>query len=160
MKNPYLFLKFEEEMMKKNGGFVSETRWVCERDEWRRQWTVKNVRGKTKKFSKLSLKCKTCVFWDWTKLRTSRQVKLRNTLETKFLKNFLSVFCDWKAHPRRSCEGGRENFYITSQLELPLANKLPNRVARTWKPKILEKFSKSFSWLGRWPASESRKTSV
>ena len=30
--------------------FRERTRWVCERDEWTRQWTFKNVRGKTEKF--------------------------------------------------------------------------------------------------------------
>ena len=33
-----------------NGGFLSETQWVCARDERTRQWTVKNVQGKNEKF--------------------------------------------------------------------------------------------------------------
>ena len=70
--------------------------------------------------------------------------KSPNTLETKFLKNFLSAFHNWKVRPRVSRDGSRENFYITSQLELPLANKSPNRVARTLKTRILKNFLSLF----------------
>ena len=70
--------------------------------------------------------------------------KSPNTLETKFLKIFLSAFHDWKVRPRVSRDGSRKNFYITSQLELPLVNKSPNRVARTLKSRILKNFLSLF----------------
>ena len=50
IENPYLFLKFKVEKMKKNGGFFRETRWVCKRDEQTRQWIVKMNEGKLKCF--------------------------------------------------------------------------------------------------------------
>ena len=34
------------------------------------------------------------------------------TLERKLLKNFLSVFCDWKFHSRENCKWSRENLYV------------------------------------------------
>ena len=34
------------------------------------------------------------------------------TLKDKIVKNFLSVFCDWKVYPRGSCELSRENLCV------------------------------------------------
>ena len=46
------------------------------------------------------------------------------TLKDKILKNFLSVFRDWKVYPRGSRELNRENVY-PSRLDPSLANKSP-----------------------------------
>ena len=50
IRKPILFLEDWSSEDDENVGFLSETQWVCERVERTRQWTVKNVRGKTKKF--------------------------------------------------------------------------------------------------------------
>ena len=135
---------------------MSETRWVCERDVQTRQWTIKNVRGKNWKVLKTVLEAQNMRFSRLNQVAN----KSPNTLETKFLKNFLSVFRDWDVHLQVSRKGSRENFNINSQLEFPLSNKSPNQVARTLKIQNFEKISKSFSQQGLWPASESRKPSV
>ena len=51
-EKPIPFLEVWRREDDENGGFffLNETQWVCERDEWIRQWIVKNVRGKTKNF--------------------------------------------------------------------------------------------------------------
>ena len=49
-KEPIPFLDVWWRDDEENGGFFSETQWVCERVEQIRQWTVKNFQGKTKKF--------------------------------------------------------------------------------------------------------------
>ena len=72
--------------------------------------------------------------------KASHQTPLRQ----KFWKFCLSVFHNWKFHPRVSREGSCENFYITSLLELPLVNKLPNRAQELLKPRILENFLSLF----------------
>ena len=68
---------------------------------------------------------------------------------TKFWKFCLSLFRNWKVHPRVS----HETFCVSSRLELPLVTKL-----RKWtKPRNFEKFSKCFSWLGDSLTRESRE---
>ena len=48
----------------------------------------------------------------------------------------------------------------SSRLDLPPAKKLPYWAPRNIKTQIFEKYSKYFSRLGHWPASELRKISV
>ena len=78
----------------------------------------------------------------------------------KFWKIFLSVFHDWKFYPWESHEVSHENLWAFSRLDLPPANKSPDWVARNIKNPNFEKYSKHFSWLGHWPASEPWKISV
>ena len=83
------------------------------RKKWGRQWTVTKSRGKNwKSLKKLSLKRKTCVFWDWSELPTSRQGKLPKHSKTKLWKKFLSVFCDLKVYPWESRELSHENLCV------------------------------------------------
>ena len=86
--------------------------------------------------------------------------QVARTLKTKILKNFLSVFCNWKFYPRGSREVSRENFCVPPQLDHLPVNKSPDWAARNIKNLNFEKYSKYFSRLGHWPASESRKISV
>ena len=86
--------------------------------------------------------------------------QVARTLKTKILKNFLSIFRDWKFYPRGNHKVSRENFCVPSQLDLPPANKSPDWAARNIKNLNFEKYSKYFSRLGHWPASESRKIFV
>ena len=72
----------------------------------------KKSRENLKKFWKLSLKRKTCVFWDWSELPTSRQGKLPKHSKTKLWKKFLSVFCDWKVYPWESRELSHKNLCV------------------------------------------------
>ena len=74
----------------------------------------------------------------------------------KNLKNFLSVFCDWKFYPQGSRDVSCENLWVPSRLEPPTANKSLDWAARNNKNPNFEKYSKYFSWLGHWPASESQ----
>ena len=103
---------------------------------------------------------KTRDFRDWVKSRASRQGQSLEHLRKKFWKIYLSVFRDWKFYSWESREVCRKNFWVSSQLDLSLANKLPDWVARNIKNPNFEKYSKYFSWLGHWPTSESRKISV
>ena len=123
IENPYLFLKFEEEMMKMVD-FLRETRWVCERDEQTRQWTVKMNEGKLKSFLKIILKVQN--MWlsrlKWVTNKSLDQVAkkpLRQNLKIlskcfswlegphvrksqRELRNFLSIPRDWSFHSQTS----------------------------------------------------------
>ena len=69
------------------------------------------------------------------------------TLKDKIVKNFLSVFCNWKVYPRESRELSRENLYVTlatGPFTREQVTKINTR-ARDW-----------ISQLG-WPATESPK---
>ena len=71
------------------------------------------------------------------------------TLKDKIVKNFLSVFCNWKVYPRESRELSRENLYVTlatGPFTREQVTKINTR-ARDW---ILR--------LG-WPATKSPKQS-
>ena len=90
------------------------TRSVWEGDSWERRWIVtKSSRENWKRFKNCPCFCQTRVFRDWSESPTSRQVKPPKHSKTKFWKNFLSVFCDWKVYPRVSRELSRENLWVT-----------------------------------------------
>ena len=103
---------------------------------------------------------KTCDFRDWVKSRANRQGQSPKHLRQKFWKIFLSVFRDWKFYPGESCKVSRKNLWVPSQLEPPPMNKSPDWATRNIKNPNFEKYAKYFSWLGHWPASESRKIYV
>ena len=103
---------------------------------------------------------KTRDFCDWVKLRASHQGQSLEHLRQKFWKIFLSVFRKWKFYLRESREVSRENLWVPSRLEPPPVNKSPDWAVRNIKNPNFEKYSKYFSRLGHWPASESRKISV
>ena len=88
-------------------------RSVWEGDNLERRWTIPKVRGKTEnRFKNCSCFCKTRDFRDWIKSPHSRQLKPPKHSRTKFWKNFLSVFRDWKVYPRVSRELSRENLWV------------------------------------------------
>ena len=68
--------------------------------------------GKLKRFKNWPFLHKTRDFRDWIKSRISRQVQPPEHLKGKLLKNFLSVFRDWKFHSQESGELSRENLCI------------------------------------------------
>ena len=113
-RKPIPFLEFWRKDDDENGRFLRETRWVCERDERTRQWTVKVNEGKLKSFWNLSWKrpslCKTCDFCDWNESQTSRQTKSQKNPWGKIWKICPSVFCNWKFHLQGSREGSHETF--------------------------------------------------
>ena len=126
-ENPYLFLKYLKRKWCRNGGFskidtVSFREWNVEDNEQSQKYE-----RKTEKFWKLTLKRKIRVFRDWNKSPVSHQGKPRNTLKPKVLKNFLSVFHDWKVYPRGSRELSHENLCDPSRLDLPPTNKSPRQ---------------------------------
>ena len=106
------------------------------------------------------MKRKTCVFRGWVKLQASSQGKSPNTLQKKFENFFLSVLCDWKFYLQKSRKVNYENLWVPSRLEPPPANKSPDWAVRNNKNSNFEKYSKYFSWLGHWPASELQKISL
>ena len=73
-------------------------------------------------------------------------------LRRNFWKICLSVFRDWKFHPWRICKGSYEIFFVT----FATGAFTRELVARNLK----WKFSKCFSRLGQWPASELQKPTV
>ena len=127
--------------MKNNGSFYEwNTVSLWERRTNKTMNSQKCSKEKLKSFKNYPRSAKHAFF----ATKPSRQDKSPNTLETKFLKNFLSVFRDWNVHPQVSREGSRENFCINSRLKFLLSNKSPNRVARTLKTQNFEKISKVF----------------
>ena len=103
---------------------------------------------------------KTHDFRDWAKSRASRQGQLLEHSRKKFWKIYLSVFRDWKFYPWESHEVSHENLWVLLQLDLPPSNKSLDWVARNIKNPNFEKYSKYFSRLGPWPASEPWKISM
>ena len=76
----------------------------------KRQWTVTICsRENWKRFKNCPCFCQTCDF----AIEVSRQVKPLKHSKTKFWKNFLSVFRDWKIYPWGSRELSRENLWVT-----------------------------------------------
>ena len=61
---------------------------------------------------KLPPLCKTRDFRDWGKSPDSRQIHLPKHFKPKVLKNFLSIFKDWKSHSQVSCKMSRKNLYV------------------------------------------------
>ena len=91
---------------------VTQSNW--EGDSWKRRWIVtKSSRENWKRFKNCPYFCQTRVFRDWSESPTSCQVKPPKHSKTKFWKNFLSVFRDWKVYPRGSRELSRENLWVT-----------------------------------------------
>ena len=69
--------------------------------------------GKLKNiFKKLPSLCKTRVFRSLDKSPDSRQIHLPKHFKSKVLKNFLSIFRDWKPYSRGSRELSRENLCV------------------------------------------------
>ena len=54
------------------------------------------------------MKCRTRIFRNWNK----SPGQAAKTLKVKIVKNFLSVFRDWKVYPRWSCKLSRENLCV------------------------------------------------
>ena len=118
----------------------------CSRENWKVLKTV--LEAQNMRFSRLN----------WVVNKSPGQVAkhLRDKIFEKLSKCFLWL----EGPPASKLRRDHENFCITSWLELRFANKSSNQVARTVKTQNFGKFSKSFSRLGHWPASESRKPTV
>ena len=89
------------------------TRSVWEGDSWERRWIVTKVRGKTEKDLKLPLFLPNTHFslLKWVAIKSPGQAA--KTLKGKILKNFLSIFRNWKVYPRESRELSCENLWVT-----------------------------------------------
>ena len=77
------------------------------------------------------------------------------TFERKLLKNFLSVFCDWKFHSWKSCELSCENLYVSFATRPSTREQVTNLSREKHEIQTFEKYSKSFSQLKHLPANES-----
>ena len=104
----------------------------------------KKIWGKTeKRFKNWPSFCQTCDFRDWSESPTLAA----KTLKDKIVKNFLSVFRDWKVYPWGSRELSRENLCI------PLATRPFTR------EQVAKINMRARSWSMRlgWPAIELPK---
>ena len=81
------------------------------------------------------------------------------TLKTKILKNFLSVFHDWKFYPWGSLERSRENLWVPLTTGTSIREQVTDLSRKKHKNPNFEKYSKYFSRLGHWLASEPWKIS-
>ena len=112
--------------------------------------------GKLKSFKKLSLKRKTLFFVT----EPSRQDKSPNTLETKFLKNLSKCFSRLEGPPTSKLRREPWKFLYSLATGASTHEQAAKPSRENFKNQNFGKFSKSFSWLGHWPASESRKPSM
>ena len=104
----------------------------------------KKIWGKTeKRFKNWPSFCQTCDFRNWSESPTLAA----KTLKDKIVKNFLSVFRDWKVYPWGSRELSRENLCI------PLATR---PFTREQVAKINTR-ARGWSMQLGWPATESPK---
>ena len=94
--------------------------------------------GKLKRFKNWPFMHKTRDFRDWIKSRLSRQVQLPEHLKGKLLKNFLSVFRNWKFPSREGRELSRENLYVP----LAIGPSIRKQVANLSR----EKYEKTNFW--------------
>ena len=72
----------------------------------------KKFKGKLKKILKTTFTVQNMRFSRLCKSPESRQIHLPKHFKTKVLKNFLSVFRDWKSYSRGSHELSRENLCV------------------------------------------------
>ena len=103
-----------------------ETRSVWVRRQLREKMNShKKFEGKPKKILKTAFTMQNTRFsrLKWVANKTPSQAA--KTFKDKILKNFLSVFHDWKVYPQGSRELSRENLCVTFATGSPLANKLP-----------------------------------
>ena len=80
--------------------------------KWGRQWIVMKIRRKTKKVQKLTHFVQNTRFSRLNQIACKSPGPTTRTLERKLLKNFLSVFRDWKFHSWKSHELSRKNLCV------------------------------------------------
>ena len=80
------------------------------------------VRGKTEKYFK---NCPHFAKHGFFAAEVSHQIHPPKHFKPKVLKNFLSVFRDWKSYSRGSHKLSCENLCVPLRLDLPLMNKSP-----------------------------------
>ena len=93
-RKPIPFLEDWSKDDEEHWWILRETRWVCERDEWTRQWIVKTERGKTEKILKTVLKSQNTRFLRLKWVANKLLDQVAKTFETKIWKICLSVFRD------------------------------------------------------------------
>ena len=106
-----------------------------------------NSREKLKKFWKTILKTQNTRFSQLDQVASKSPGLAAKTLKDKIVKNFLSVFRDWKVYPQGSCKPSQKNLcvtLVTGPLTREQVAKINTR-ARGW-----------ISRLG-WPTTESPK---
>ena len=165
-ENPYLFLDVWRRHDAKMESFSKETRSVWERYFGEDNEQSLKLEGKLKKFWKTVLKTQNTRFSRLDQVASQLPSKLQNTcfsrlkwvankspglatktLKDKIVKNFLSVFRNWKVYPRGSCELSRKNLYVpltTRPFTREQVAKL-NMRARDWSMRL------------GWPATASPK---
>ena len=159
MTKPIPFLEDWWRDNEENGGFV-RTRWVWKGEEWTRLWTVTMNEGKMKSFWKTALKMtlkvqNTCFLrLEWVASKSPSQAAKNPCY--KFWKICLSVFRDWKVHPRVS----REPFWVKLVTGASTREQVTKLSRENAKNPDFWNFSKSFSQLEPWHAKESPRASV
>ena len=103
-KTHTFFLKIEVEMMSNNGDFCEEHGGFKRGSTGEDNKQSQKFEEKPKCFKNWPICAKHAIF---TTELSRKQVA--RTLKTKILKNFLSVFRDWKFYPRGSHEVNCEN---------------------------------------------------
>ena len=110
----------------------------------KRQWTVTICsRENWKRFKNCPCFCQTCDFRDWSE----SPGQAAKTLKDKILKNFLSVFRNWKVYPRGSRKLSHENLCV------PLA------IGPFTREQVAKINTRARGWSMRlgWPTTESPK---
>ena len=73
----------------------------------------KKSREKLKKFKETIFETQNTHFSRLKQVANKSLGQAAKTLKVKIVKNFLSVFCDWKVYPLESRKLSRENLYVT-----------------------------------------------
>ena len=152
-ENPYLFLEDWRRNDAKIEIEMCDTECLGQiqlREKWGSQWTVTKIRGKIlKKILKTLFETQNTRFSRLKWVANKSPGLAAKTLKDKIVKNFLSVFRDWKVYPRGSRELSHENLCV------PLAT---GPFTRKQVAKINPRTCDCSMQLG-WPATESPKQS-
>ena len=89
------------------------TRSVWERFSWERKWIVIKSSRENWKDLKTDFKIQNTRFSRLKWVANKSPELAAKTLKDKIVKNFLSVFRNWKVYPRESRELSHENLYVT-----------------------------------------------
>ena len=112
-ESPYLFLEdLRMKWCKNRGLFESDTVSLRVFQVRKKMNSQKCSRENWKGLKNWPFLRKTHNFCDWIKSRISHQVQPPEHLKAKLLKNFLSVFRDWKFHLQESRKLSRKNLCV------------------------------------------------
>ena len=135
---------FEIEMNQK-WRFLRVTRWVWERFEmWKTMNSHKNSREKLKCFKKNAQFAQNTRFSRLSQVACQSPGPAARTVERKLVKNFLSVFRDWKVYLRDSREVSRKNLCVPLATGPSTREHVANLSCESMKNKILKNIPSLF----------------